>query len=181
MKTMLTILQPRRDLKRSRGIALVMGLIFLMLLTLIGTTSMSVSTQQERASGNSRDYLNALEAAEAGLRDCESILQGAAVPLIQNTAGLYDFVVVQPDEKELWQKIDWADNSKVRVTQNANANWPGGNPRCLIEAYGPIVGAGGGSLAAGKALEESGMYRVASRAQGLLPGTVVLLLSTYAR
>lgn len=179
--TMLTNIRPRRDLKRSRGIALVMGLVFLMLLTLIGTTTMSVSTQQERASGNSRDYLNALEAAEASLRDCESILQGAAVPLIQNTAGLYDFVAVEPDEKELWQSIDWADNGKVRVTQNANASWPGGNPRCLIEAYGPIVGAGGGSLAAGKALEESGMYRVASRAQGLLPGTVVLLLSTYAR
>lgn len=178
---MLTNIRPRRDLKRSRGIALVMGLIFLMLLTLIGTTTMSVSTQQERASGNSRDYLNALEAAEAGLRDCESILQGAAVPLIQNTAGLYDFVAVEPDEKELWQSIDWADNGKVRVVQNANATWPGGNPRCLIEAYGPIVGAGGGSLAAGRALEESGMYRVASRAQGLLPGTVVLLLSTYAR
>ncbi len=175
---MLTTTQPRRDLKRSRGIALVMGLIFLMLLTLIGTTSMSVSTQQERASGNSRDYLNALEAAEAGLRDCESILQGAAVPPIQNTAGLYDFVFKQP---ELWATIDWADNGKVRVTQNANASWPGGSPRCLIEAYGPIVGAGGGSLAGGRALEESGMYRVASRAQGLLPGTVVLLLSTYAR
>ncbi len=170
-----TLIEPRRDLARPHGIALVMGLIFLMLLTLIGTTSMSVSTQQERASGNSRDYLGALEAAEAGLRDCESVLQAEDAPPIHNTAGLYEFDVNTP---ELWATIDWADDDRVRVLKSAN--WPGGSPRCLIEHY-PFGGQGNSSLAAGRPLEESDIYRVTSRAQGLLPGTVVLLLSTYAR
>lgn len=170
--------------KHEQGIALVLGLIFLMLLTLIGTTSISVSTQQERTSGNSRDYLTALEAAEAGLRDCESILQGASVPPITNTAGLYDFIEVEdPEDGEVWQTVNWGSGTAVRVVDNENASWPGGAPRCIIEAFPPGYGAGSGNASrkAGAAIEDSGRYRVTARATGQFPSTIVLLQSTYAR
>jgi type IV pilus assembly protein PilX len=53
------------------GAALVTGLIFLIILTLLGVTAMQTSTMEERMSGNARDRNIALQAAEAALRDAE--------------------------------------------------------------------------------------------------------------
>lgn len=166
------------------GIALVLGLIFLMLLTLIGTTSMSVTTQQERTSGNSRDYLAALEAAEVGLRDCETLLQGASVPPIGLEQGMHEFVEIEStDDQPKWQSVNWSSSADVRVVTRANINWPGTAPRCMIEAYpaGYGEGTGNASLKGGAAIEESGRYRITARVDGQFPATDVLLQSTYAR
>lgn len=51
-----------------RGAVLIVSLIFLLLLTLIGTTAMRTTTLQERMAGNTRDTNLSLQAAEAGLR-----------------------------------------------------------------------------------------------------------------
>lgn len=53
---------------RQTGAVLVIGLIFLVLLTMIGMTAMQVTTMQERMSGNARDHDLAFQNAEAGLR-----------------------------------------------------------------------------------------------------------------
>lgn len=53
------------------GAALVTGLIFLVILTLLGVTAMQTSTMEERMSGNARDRNIAFQAAEAALRDAE--------------------------------------------------------------------------------------------------------------
>jgi len=53
------------------GAALVTGLIFLVILTLLGITAMQTSTMEERMSGNARDRNIAFQAAEAALRDAE--------------------------------------------------------------------------------------------------------------
>lgn len=51
-----------------RGAVLIVSLIFLLLLTLIGTTAMRNTTLQERMAGNTRDTNLSLQAAEAALR-----------------------------------------------------------------------------------------------------------------
>lgn len=58
-----------------RGIALAMGLLFLLLLTIIGVTSMNTSILQERMAGNMRDQDIALQAAETSLRYGEELLR----------------------------------------------------------------------------------------------------------
>jgi type IV pilus assembly protein PilX len=55
-----------------RGAVLIVSLIFLLLLTLIGTTAMRTTTLQERMAGNSRDVNLSLQAAESALRAGES-------------------------------------------------------------------------------------------------------------
>ena len=52
-----------------RGAVLVVGLIFLAMLSLMGVAAYSVATQEEKMAGNTRDKLRAFEAAEASLRD----------------------------------------------------------------------------------------------------------------
>ena len=54
-----------------RGAAFVTGLIFLAVLTLLGVSAMKMSIMEERMSGNMRDRMLAMRAAEMGLRYAE--------------------------------------------------------------------------------------------------------------
>src|SRR3974390_1967057 len=75
---------------RVRGIALIVGLIVLAVLSLIGIAAFSVSTQEERMAGNSRDRMLAFQAAEAALRGCEAFIQGNGGLAVFGTApGMY--------------------------------------------------------------------------------------------
>ncbi len=56
---------------KQRGAALVTGLIFLAVLSLLGVSAMKMSIMEERMSGNMRDRMLAMRAAEMGLRYAE--------------------------------------------------------------------------------------------------------------
>lgn len=62
------------------GAALITGLIFLVLLTMIGVTAARMSTLEERMSGNMRDRSIAMHAAEMALRDAERDIRGELAP-----------------------------------------------------------------------------------------------------
>ena len=51
--------------KQQRGVVLVTGLIFLVILTLLGTTALQGTVLEEKMAGNLRDETLALQAAEA--------------------------------------------------------------------------------------------------------------------
>lgn len=53
------------------GAVFVTGLIFMLVLTLLGVTAMKMATVEERMSGNMRDRMLAMQAAEMGLRYAE--------------------------------------------------------------------------------------------------------------
>lgn len=59
-----------------RGAALITGLIFLVVLTMVGITAARMSTLEERMSGNMRDRSLAMQAAELALRDAERDILG---------------------------------------------------------------------------------------------------------
>jgi type IV pilus assembly protein PilX len=64
---------------RQRGVALLVALMFLIVLTLLGLAVMRGTTLEEKMAGGSRDYNRALQAAEAALRDAENDLKGTPV------------------------------------------------------------------------------------------------------
>lgn len=68
------------------GATLIISLIFLLLMTLIGVTSMQTTTLQERMTGNTRDRNLAFQAAEAGLRAGETWLDTQANQVTAETA-----------------------------------------------------------------------------------------------
>jgi Tfp pilus assembly protein PilX len=53
---------------RERGMALVMSLVILMILTLLGITAMGTSSLEEKMSGNTQEGARAFEVAESGLQ-----------------------------------------------------------------------------------------------------------------
>ena len=67
-----------RPSHRQRGIALIASMLILIIITLLGLSSMRSAGLQERMSGNQYDRNVVLEAAEAALRQGEAI---AAAPL----------------------------------------------------------------------------------------------------
>ena len=64
----------KRIMKSQQGVALVMSLIILLVLSLLAVSSMQGSIMQERMSTASREGSIALEAAERGLREAESVI-----------------------------------------------------------------------------------------------------------
>ncbi|MCC8995395.1 MAG: hypothetical protein LM550_17305 [Candidatus Contendobacter sp.] len=62
------------------GSALIVALVFLLVMTLIGTTAMQGTTQQERMAGNYLDHMMAFQATEGAL----SMARKAMVPLVPN-------------------------------------------------------------------------------------------------
>jgi len=76
--------------KRQSGVALIVALIFLLLMTLLSTSSMRNSIMQERMTGNIRDWHLSFQRAEATLRAAEQFLSETAVlPDFDGTNGLY--------------------------------------------------------------------------------------------
>lgn len=61
------------------GAVLIISLIMLLLLTLIGTTSMQTSLLEEKMAGNMRQRDVAFQAAEAALRDAEQFIESTDV------------------------------------------------------------------------------------------------------
>lgn len=56
---------------QQRGSALIVSMVMLLLLTILGITTMNTVTIEERMAGNMVDYNLAFQSAEAGLRDGE--------------------------------------------------------------------------------------------------------------
>jgi type IV pilus assembly protein PilX len=65
----------QRQRQRQRGITLIVALVLLVLLTLLGLTSMRVVTQEERMATASYDRSLAFQAAEAALRQAETMIE----------------------------------------------------------------------------------------------------------
>ncbi|WP_447927229.1 pilus assembly PilX family protein [Vreelandella sp. EE27] len=63
-----------------RGMALVLSLIFLAIVTLVSLSSMQGSMLQGRMAANQQDYSVALQAAEAALKEAERRLQQGMEP-----------------------------------------------------------------------------------------------------
>lgn len=124
----------RRRGARERGAVLVVGLIFLAMLSLMGVAAYSVATQEERMSGNTRDRIRAFEAAEASLRDCESVLApiGGGLPLFNGTNGMY--TAPAPDQPQQFEMsmTDWKNAAKVRTIPTPLPD-VSIQPRCIVE------------------------------------------------
>jgi type IV pilus assembly protein PilX len=119
-----------------RGIALIIGLIILAVLSLIGVAAFSVSTQEERMAGNSRDRIRAFEAAEAALRDCENFAVNSAK--FDGTDGSYT-APQAPLASNTEQIVDWTNPGSftIRAVPTAtiqNPEWSQ-QPMCVVEQF----------------------------------------------
>ena len=163
-----------------RGAVLIVGLIFLAMLTVMGVAAYSVSTQEEKMAGNSRDRMRAFEAAEASLRDCEAILGGlAGLPSFNGTGGMYTAPAVT--QVPAFEAINWRTDSAVRVLATAMSD-VSVQPRCIVEELLVLEAKpADGALSGPQQRAEERVYRVSATGYGANITTTAMVQSTYRR
>lgn len=157
-----------------RGVALITGLIFMVVLTLLVVAAMRTTILEEKMAGNARDVGLAFQAGEAALRAGEQVLNGASLPNF-TTTGPYLTVGARNDDYWL-STYNWATNA---VVYPSVPNGAAAEPRYVIEELAAVP-VPGFSKKAGP-LTETGYYRVTARGVGGNPNTVVFVQSTYRR
>ncbi|MGD8743544.1 MAG: PilX N-terminal domain-containing pilus assembly protein, partial [Granulosicoccaceae bacterium] len=89
--------------------------IMLLLLTIIGVTSMQTTTLEEKMAGNMHEYHLAFQSAEAALREGEKYLEDTALITTDSTDGIHDRgdAPLPLDESTWTDTAQWRDVSSV--------------------------------------------------------------------
>ena len=148
---------------RQQGVALFISLVLLLVLTIIGVSSVQTTSLEVRMTGNEHNTMLAFQAAESALRDAEAQLEtvvalGAFTQA--GTNGLYE--VADLGDPEHWQ---------------AAAVWTGANSRL---APTQVDGVAEQPYAAA-ASDRVEMFRITARGVGGNTNARVLLQSNYGR
>lgn len=167
-----TQIRPKRTTQR--GVALITGLIFMVVLTLLVVAAMRTTILEEKMAGNARDINLAFQSAEAALRAGEQILNGASLPAFAST-GSY-LTQASRDDAYWLSTHNWTTDS---VPYGSVPNGVAVAPSFVVEelASVPIPGF---SKKAGP-LAETGYFKVTARGVGGNSNTLVLVQSTYRR
>ena len=161
---------------KQSGAALITGLIFMVVMTIIVISALRSSTLEERMAANARNRQLALQAAEAVLRDAESSLTAGApfdpFTPASFTNGCTNGYCSKPatGSTPRWKTIDWSNTGITRTFATAASNLAGvaSQPRYVIELIGfPPPTAPGQKC-------NPALYRVTARGVGQDNSTVFL-------
>ncbi len=177
-------LRTNRNPEHQRGAALVVGLIFLAMLSLMGVAAYMVANQEERMAGNTRDRIRAFEAAETSLRDCEALLGGfGTLPNFNGNNGMHPAPAF--GDPQVFETINWLTGSVRVIPQVAGAPAIPDvalQPRCIIERVGEIERrdrTGARSMPQEVIIET--IYRITAMGYGTNPTTTSNLQTMFRR
>lgn len=142
------------------GSALIIALVFLLVLTLLGTSTMRTSTMQERMAGNMRDWNIGFQRAEAGLRSAEEyLLDTDNLPEFNDTNGHYE---INSDDRPDWTVTPTAVGAGGSIPYPAEGSV---ERRYYIERLSSIRPAGT-STETGTPVEEIFYFRITAVGHG---------------
>lgn len=176
-------------LRQQRGTALVIAMLFLVILGMLGITTMTATTLEERMAGNVRDRDIAMQAAEAVLRDAERDLTNtnAAFRVVKANSFLASCaggLCLQPGGPLPTPFTDVPLGNLTDVTKSAfygqftgeiPIQGPVQQPRYMIE----LLGVEPAQLPAPPVGSTVKNFRVTARGVGKNPNTVVLLQTVF--
>jgi len=165
-----------RPFHAERGVALITGLIFLVILTLLSVAAMRTTLLEEKMAGNARDIDLAFQSAESALRQGQEELRGAVPPALaagtprtpRITDGALDAYWIGTHNWIAQSAVGWQPNGTFAP------------PRYVIELLDVGTASGGGSLGIAPQSDQ-GIYRVTARGVGATANTVVILQTSYQR
>ena len=175
----------RHNLKNQHGSILIISLMILVVLTMIGVSSMSSTSLQERMAGNFRDRQIAFQAAEMTLAYAEDYARNNinSASIFNNTNGYYK-EHDGPTSFNAFNASWWSNTgSQVLPTTISQVRT---QPRYVIEYRGDIGESEGTSINLSGYGESAGggiisNFRVTVRATGLSDNTQVILQSNYGK
>lgn len=158
-----------------RGITLVMGLLFLVVLTILGLAAMRGTILEERMAGNARDRNLAFQAAEAAIRAGERKIR-TDLPAVFTPGTKFTPRLDNGTHDDYWQNThDWAAQSEQLPANEWKPEDAGTSeaPRYVIEEI-PIPP----DTVTFGAVDQM-TYRVTARGVGSNPNTVVILQAIF--
>ncbi len=175
---------------RQRGVALVMALVFLLLLTILGIAALNTTSLEEKMANNVKDRNLAFQSAESALIVAENwVYTQIGKPVFPNNPiGLYTPVTSDTGATPNWDSVNWSGSSVVTYPSTPGATVSGSlgkiqtQPKYIIEDMGEIPESGG-SLVQTSSYKSKGttVVRITARGTGGTDAAVVMLQSTYSR
>lgn len=165
-----------------QGAVLIIGLIMLLLLTIIGMSSIRGTDLQERMAGNARDHNVAFQAAEAAVRGGESYLSSATVVQFSSTnvPGYHGDLTTTP--VHLWT-TEW-DTRAVKVPSDS-LKGVAEPPRYVLEQMQVSISPGnygsGIDQHSVDSMAEKEVFRVTALGTGSTTDTQVIIQTTFIR
>ncbi len=170
-----------------QGAVLAVGLILLLLMSLLGSITISRVNTSERLAGSERDANSAFQAAESALLEGERWINDLKLvtppPTVDECAGEAcqtaiwrgDGVDLVRDGKR-WSRIDWESIGRTMAHNDSNVAMAEivEQPRYVIEYIGP-------QSAATQGAPDMHYYRITTRARGTTANSEVILQSIYRR
>jgi type IV pilus assembly protein PilX len=119
-------------LNQQNGAALIVCLILLLVMTILGVSSITSTTMEEKMAGNIRNKHLSFQAAEAALRNGETIANGLGADTNFNgTNGLYPRSQHDDADFPIWEQasgINWQDAAAISGLVQ--------NPQYIVEDFG---------------------------------------------
>lgn len=167
------------------GAVLAVSLLILVVLTIIGISSMVTTNLEEKMSGNFRDRQIAFNAAETALAYAEDFANTSinSASVFDNTNGYYE-AYNGPGSYNAFASSWWATGASQPYPNTINGvSTP---PRFTIEYRGDVGEEEGTSIGIGGYGESTGggaisSFRITVRATGLTDNSVVILQSYYGK
>lgn len=143
-------------MQQQKGAVLVIALIMLLMLTIIGTSSMSTTALEEKMVGNMFEYNLAFQAAEVALREGEDFLENTALITADSSDGIHDRGnAPSPLDDSLWDTgAQWRTSNNVaglsedhgeagyHIERIGNIEPPTGKNVGFNQGYKPKTGGG---------------------------------------
>lgn len=169
---------------KQSGAVLLVALVMLMVLTVVGLSSMRNTSLEEKMAGNMRDKGLSFQAAEATLRMAEKYIEDNIISTqafdTDGSDGLYD-----KSNMRIWKSLDWDNTDSIQNTgfdSTYNITEP---PRFIVQHIASIatqhhtLNLGNYGQNAGAGTKE--VFLITVRAMGGSGTAPVVLQTTYSK
>jgi type IV pilus assembly protein PilX len=177
-----------------KGVALIMALIFLLLLTMLGMSALSTTSLEEKMAANTKERNTAFQAAESALMVAEAwVIAQINKPIFPDTAnGLYlPNSCTANTAKSVWDcpDLNWSSTSDLVVYPSTPTGIVSGGltkvgtqPKYVIEDLGEMPETGG-SVVVPTTYKGKGntVLRVTARGTGGADAAQAMVQSVYSR
>jgi type IV pilus assembly protein PilX len=174
--------------RRQNGAILVFCLVFLSILTVMGTSGMETTVLEERMSTNMRDYSLAFQSAESALKNAEAwLIAQDTLPTVSGDGSttVWSESAMDPsaiDGKYWWDHANinaawWAANADA-ITGVADV---ASQPAYVIEEYRTVDTGNSLSIGSGEVPRTRTFHRITARGVGINSATTVSVQSTFVQ
>ena len=171
--------------KKEQGVVLFMSLVMLLIITVLGLSSVQTTSMQERMARNSRDSNLAFISAEAGLKSAEFVVSRYVVEesldaLVESSPGL--FFEKSYNGTQNWENFDW-ENGDYYVADAVEGT--AAVPKYIVEivqavtAYEDNVNLN--NIDQDMGASRTHIYRITAYGTGGTPNTHAMIQSTYGK